>query len=101
MKSGNSVEDKTLTIRRGSDPLGRAVSASVWIPDLARLRASTSEGKSWTRGGSDRAAEPKQSGEGKGPEIEWGSRILKEIPRCQRIRVNRRPVQANGHRAAR
>lgn len=65
MKPGNSVEEKTLRTRKGRAAGGGALSATVVIPGLACLSASSSEGKPWTRGSSDDAEEPKQSCEGR------------------------------------
>ena len=66
-KPGNSVEEKTLTIRKR-----KTIS-----PGLALSIASMREGKPWTKGGSDGTAESTQCG-AEGPEIKWGRRISRK-----------------------
>jgi hypothetical protein len=89
-KPGNSVEEKTLTIRKR-----KTIS-----PGLALSIASMREGKPWTKGGSDGTAESTQCGE-EGPEIKWGRRISEEMPRWEYITVCRHPVQVTRPQAAR
>jgi hypothetical protein len=90
MKPGNSVEEKTLTIRKR-----KTIS-----PGLTLSRASMREGKPWTKGGCDSTAESTQCGE-EGPEIKWGRRISQEMPRWEHITVSRHPVQVMRPQAAR
>ena len=54
------MEEKTLPIRKGEMRADARDIATAWIPGLARLSTSSSGGRSWTRGGSDGAEEPKQ-----------------------------------------
>jgi hypothetical protein len=56
MKPGNSVEEKTLRIRKG-ETTGGSICATVSIPGLAFSSLSSRKGKPWTRGGSDRIQE--------------------------------------------
>ena len=51
LKPGNSVEEKTLTIRKGA----------INLSDLAVSTTSSRQGKPWTKGGSDGTKEPIQN----------------------------------------
>ncbi len=56
MKPGNRVEEKTLRIGKGETKWG-AFNAAASISSPAVSISSSGQGKSWTRGGSDRIEE--------------------------------------------
>ena len=91
MKPGNSVEEKTLTTRKGME-------TQAWASQGRPLGC----GKSWTRGDGGRAQGVETALRSRGPEIEKGyPNPAFGIPRGERLSVCRGPVLARRRFAAR
>jgi hypothetical protein len=91
MKPGNSVEEKTLTTRKGMD-------TQAWAPP-GRLWGC---GKPWTRGDGGRAQGVETALRSKGPENEKGCpNLTVGIPLGEHLSVWRGPVLARRRFAAR